>query len=79
MARTLKGLFAAYLDQASGYNLFYSGICFVRSCSTQKGDFADKCASSAEKMFHNSDGTIDITLRVRNRLSVGPWHEALAC
>lgn len=85
MARILKGPFAAYLDQARGYSLFDSGICFVRSCSVQKGDFADKCASSAERMwkskkvFRNSDGTINITLRIRNRLSVGPWHDTLAC
>jgi transcriptional regulatory protein LEU3 len=85
MARILKGPFAAYLDQARGYSLFDSGICFVRSCSVQKGDFADKCATSAEQMwkskkvFRNADGTINITLRIRNRLSVGPWHDTLAC
>lgn len=85
LARILKGPFAAYLDQTRGYSLFDSGVSFVRSCSIQKGDFADKCATSGEKMwkskkvFRNSDGTFNITLRVRNRLSTGPWHDTLAC
>lgn len=85
MARTLKGPFAEYLDRAHGANLIEIGIRFARSCSLQKGDFADRCAGIAEKIwtskkvFREPDGTINITLRVRNRLSSGPWHDAVRC
>ncbi|KAI9824846.1 MAG: hypothetical protein M1819_000798 [Sarea resinae] len=85
MARILKGPFAGYLDQIRGYNLFETGVRFARSCSVQKGDFAEKCAASAEriwkskKVFRDPDGSMNITLRVRNRLSCGPWHDAMRC
>jgi hypothetical protein len=83
MARVLKGPFAGGLDQANGYNLLNTGIAFLRSCSVQRGDFAAKCASFGEKMwsskkiFRDPDGSINITLRVRNRLSGGPVHDAI--
>jgi len=85
MARIFRGPFAEYLDQTRGYNLVDTGIHFVRSCSLQKGDFGDKCAAIAEQMwrskkvFRNPDGSTNITLRVRNRLSCGPWHDAVRC
>lgn len=85
MARILKVPFAGYLDQTRGYNLFDTGVRFVRSCSVQKADFGEKCAMSAEKMwksekvFRNPDGSINITLRVRSRLSAGPWFDAVRC
>ncbi|KAK9233921.1 hypothetical protein V1525DRAFT_391961 [Lipomyces kononenkoae] len=85
MARILKGPFAGYLDQTRGYDLFDAGVHFARSCSVQKGDFAERCSALAERIwksksvFRNPDGTINITLRVRNRLSCGPWHDAVKC
>ena len=85
MARILKGPFAGYLDQVRGYNLFDTGVRFARSCSVQKADFGERCAAFAEKIwkskkvFRNPDGSINITLRVRNRLSGGPLHDAIRC
>ncbi|KAK9259621.1 hypothetical protein V1519DRAFT_250325 [Lipomyces tetrasporus] len=85
MARILKGPFAGYLDQTRGYGLFDAGVRFARSCSVQKGDLAERCAALAEriwkskKVFRDHDGTINITLRVRNRLSAGPWYDAMRC
>ena len=85
MARILKGPFAGYLDQTCGYDLFEIGVRFARSCSLQKGDFGERCAAIAEriwksnKVFRNPDGSINITLRVRNRLSSGPWHDTVTC
>ncbi|KAH7065786.1 hypothetical protein BKA63DRAFT_571934 [Paraphoma chrysanthemicola] len=83
MARVLKGPFASGLDQMRGHDLLNTGIGFLRSCSIQKGDFPAKCASFGEKMmnskrmFRDPDGSINITLRVRNRLSGGPIHDAI--
>ncbi|KAK9489927.1 hypothetical protein V1508DRAFT_400375 [Lipomyces doorenjongii] len=83
MARILKGPFAGYLDQTRGYNLFDTGVRFARSCSVQKADFGERGAAFAEqiwkskKVFRNPDGSINITLRVRNRLSSGPLHDAI--
>ncbi|KAF4630772.1 hypothetical protein G7Y89_g7363 [Cudoniella acicularis] len=85
MARILKGPFAEYLDQTRGYNLFDTGVRFARSCSLQKADFGERCAAIAEKIwkskkvFRNPDGSINITLRVRNRFSSGPWHDTVSC
>jgi transcriptional regulatory protein LEU3 len=85
MARILKGPFAEYLDQIRGYNLFDTGVRFVRSCSVQKADYGERGAAFAEqlwkskKVFRNPDGSINITLRVRNRLSGGPLHDAIRC
>jgi transcriptional regulatory protein LEU3 len=85
IARILKGPFAGYLDQTRGYNLFESGVRFARSCSLQKGDYGERCAAIAEriwksnKVFRDPDGSINITLRLRNRLSSGPWHDAVSC
>jgi transcriptional regulatory protein LEU3 len=85
MARILKGPFAGYLDQILGYSLFETSVRFARSCSLQKADFGERCAAIAEKIwkskkvFRNPDGSINITLRVRNRLSGSPWHDAVRC
>jgi transcriptional regulatory protein LEU3 len=85
MARILKGPFAGYLDQTRGYNLIEVGVRFARSCSLQKGDFGERCSAIAEqiwksnKVFRDPDGSTNITLRVRNRLSSGPWHDAVGC
>jgi hypothetical protein len=85
MARILKGPFAEHLDQTHGYNLFEGGVLFARSCSVQKGDYAEKSAATAErilqskKVFRDPDGTINITLRIRNRLSISPWHDVIQC
>jgi hypothetical protein len=85
IARILKGPFAGYLDQTREYNLFDTGVRFARSCSLQKADFGERCAATAEQMwkskkvFRNPDGSINITLHMRNRLSGGPWHDAIRC
>jgi transcriptional regulatory protein LEU3 len=85
MARILKGPFAGYLDQTRGYNLFDTGVRFARSCSVQRGDSAERVAAFAEQMwksknvFRNADGSINITLRVRNRLSAGVLHDTIRC
>ncbi|KAF2494481.1 hypothetical protein BU16DRAFT_487600 [Lophium mytilinum] len=85
MARILKGPFAGYLDHSRGFDLFRTGVRFARSCSAQKGDYAEKSAAFAEqiwkseKVFRNPDGSINITLRVRNRLSGGILHDAMRC
>ncbi|KAI9706882.1 MAG: hypothetical protein M1820_004661 [Bogoriella megaspora] len=85
MARVLKGPFAGYLDQIGGYNLYEAGIRFLRSSSVQKGDYRERSAACAEKIwkskkvFRNPDGSINITLRVRNRLSSGPLHDVVRC
>ena len=85
MARILKGPFAGYLDQIRGYNLFDTGVRFARSCSVQKADYGERGAAFAEqiwkskKVFRNPDGSINITLRVRNRFSGGPLHDAIRC
>jgi transcriptional regulatory protein LEU3 len=85
MVRILKGPFAGYLNQTRGYQLFNTGVRFARSCSVQKADFADRCSRLAEqvwkskKVFRNLDGSINITLRVRNRLSAGIWLDAIRC
>ena len=85
MARILKGPFAGYLDQTYGCNLFETGVCFLRSSSVQKGDFGEKGAAFAErlwnskKVFRDPDGSINITLRVRSRLSASPLHDVVKC
>ena len=85
MARVLKGPFAECLNQAHGYDLFEGGLRFARSCSVQKGDYAEKSAATAERIlksksvFRDPNGTTNITLRVRSRLSLGPWHDAIQC
>ncbi|KAF2030721.1 hypothetical protein EK21DRAFT_64788 [Setomelanomma holmii] len=85
MTRILKGPFAESLDQARGYDLVVAGTGFLRSCSIQAGDFPAKCATFGAKMwnskniYRNPDGSINITLRVRNRLSGGPIHDAIRC
>jgi transcriptional regulatory protein LEU3 len=85
MARILKGPFAGYLDQTRGYSLYETGVLFLQSCSIQKLDFGERSASLVEqiwkskKVFRNPDGSINITLRVRNRLSGGPLHDAFRC
>lgn len=83
--RLLKSPFAGYLDQMRGYDLFDTGVRFVRSCSVQVGDYGERGAAFAEqiwkskKTFRNPDGTVNITLRVRNRLTGGPLQDAIRC
>jgi transcriptional regulatory protein LEU3 len=85
MARILKGPFAKFLDQTRGHSLLDSVVRFVRSCSVQKADFGDRGATYAEqiwkskRVFRNPDGSVNITLRVRNRLSCGPLHDVVRC
>jgi transcriptional regulatory protein LEU3 len=85
MARILRGPFAEFLDQSRGSSLFDNVVRFIRSCSIQKADFGDRGATYAEqiwksnKVFRNPDGSVNITLRVRNRLSCGPLHDVVRC
>ena len=83
MARVLRGPFAEFFDQSA--DDFDAGVRFVRSCSMQQADYAEKAAVYLERMrksnkvFRNPDGSINITLRVRNRLSGGPLHDVIRC
>lgn len=85
IARVIKGPFAGNIDQIHGYSLFDIGARFVRSSSVQKGDFAERIAVFADqirkgkKVFRDPDGSTNITLRVRNRLSQGPLHDVIRC
>ncbi|KAF2704755.1 hypothetical protein K504DRAFT_415923 [Pleomassaria siparia CBS 279.74] len=85
LARILKGPFADYLDHTRGFNLFDAGVKFAQSCSVQRGDYGERGSLFADqlwkstKAFRNPDGSINITLRVRNRLSGGPLHDVVRC
>ncbi|MCJ1313725.1 hypothetical protein MMC25_007405 [Agyrium rufum] len=85
LARVLKGPFAGFLDQSRGSDLYDYGSKFIRASSTQKFDFGEKAAAAVEriwtskKVFRNPDGSVNITLRLRNRLSAGPWYDVTRC
>jgi len=82
MARILKGPFAAYLDQERGSALHGTAVLFLKSCSIEKGDLPDRLAIVAEqiwrseKVFRNADGSVNIALRVRSRLSASPLYDS---
>lgn len=83
MIRILKGPFAPFVDQERGSTLYSNTIQFVRSASLEKGDLPDRIALfaeqiwSSEKLFKETDGSINITLRVRNRLSASPLYDTI--
>ena len=83
MVRLLKGPFASYLDQARGSTLYQSALLFLQSCSLEKTDLPERAATAleqiwkSEKIFKSADGSADITLRVRNRLSASPVYDAI--
>lgn len=83
MLRILKGPFATYVDQEHGSTLFLATAKFMQSYSFEKGDFSARAALLAEqlwgseKLFKDTDGTVNIALRVRNRLSASPLHDVI--
>lgn len=83
MLRILKGPFATNVDQNRGSTLLLAAAKFMQSCPVEKGDYPDKFAVLAEqlcrseKVFKDADGTINIALRVRNRLSLSPLHDLI--
>jgi hypothetical protein len=83
IARSLKGPFASYLDQARGMTLYQVAVAFLQSCSREKTDFAERAAAvveqiwRSEKIFKNVAGAVDISLRVRSRLSASPVYDAI--
>jgi len=83
LARILKGPFASYLDMDRGSRLYRVAIDFLKSCSIEKGDLPDRSSTFAEQMwlsdkvFKNPDGTHNIALRIRTRLSGSPVHDAI--
>lgn len=83
MVRLLKGPFASYLDQARGATLFQNTLVFLQACSLEKTDLPERAATAleqiwrSEKIFKSADGSVDITLRVRNRLSASPVYDAI--
>jgi hypothetical protein len=83
MARLLKGPFASYLDYAKGSALYQRVLLFLQSCSLEKTDLPERAATAlqqvwkSEKIFKSANGSIDITLRVRNRLSASPIYDAI--
>lgn len=83
MVRLLKGPFASYLDQVRGSVLFQSSLRFIRSCSLESTDLPERAAAAleqmwkSEKIFRDANGSVDITLRVRNRLSASPIYDAI--
>lgn len=83
MIRLLKGPFASYLDQVRGSTLYQRGLLFLQSCSLEKTDLPERAATvlkqiwNSENTFRNADGSVDITLRVRNRLSASPVYDAV--
>jgi transcriptional regulatory protein LEU3 len=84
MVRLLKGPFAANLDQARGSTLYQMGLNFLQSCSIEKTDLPERAAVVAEqiwkseKIFKDASGSVNMTLRIRDRLSASPFYDALA-
>lgn len=83
LVRLLKGPFSSYLDQARGSTLYQDTLLFLRACSLEKTDLPDRAATAmeqiwrSEKIFKKIDGSADMTLRVRNRLSASPVYDAI--
>jgi transcriptional regulatory protein LEU3 len=83
MLRILKGPYAANVDQEQGAALLLTSRKFMQSYSVTKGDHPDRAAQVAkqiwesEKLFKDANGTVNFTLRVRNRLSAGPLHDLI--
>ena len=83
MLRILKGPFATSVDQEHGSALFLATVKFMQSCSVEKGDLPDRAVLFAEqlwgseKLFKDTNGTVNFALRVRNRLSASPVHDLI--
>jgi hypothetical protein len=82
MLRILKGPFSTYFDQEHGSTLFLAAAKFMQSCSVE-GDYPNRFALLAEqlwgseKVFKDANGTVNIALRVRNRLCLSPLHDTI--
>jgi hypothetical protein len=76
--RLLRGRLPTYIDQERGSTLYLAMVEFLKSCSIEKGDSPDRGATLAEqvwksdKLFKDNNGSIDIALCVRNRLTSSP-------
>jgi transcriptional regulatory protein LEU3 len=83
LLRILKGSYATYVDQSRGSSLYMSAIQFFKSASLESGDLASRGAMFAEqiwesnKIFKEPDGRVNISLRVRNRLSGSVVYDAI--
>jgi transcriptional regulatory protein LEU3 len=83
IVRSLKGPYASYLDQTRGSTLYQIAVLFLRSCSCEKTDFAERVADiveqiwTSDKIFKNADGSVNISLRIRSRLSASPVYDAI--
>jgi transcriptional regulatory protein LEU3 len=78
LLRLLRGPFYIFVDQEHGSRLYVAMVEFLKSCSIEKGDSPDRGAALAEnlwksdKLFKNSNGSLDIALRVRNKFASSP-------
>ncbi|KAF2103516.1 hypothetical protein NA57DRAFT_72491 [Rhizodiscina lignyota] len=83
MLRIHKGPMAAYVDQERGSALFHAIVSFIKAVALEHGDKPTKVVSFSEQMwgsskaFKNADGSLDLALRVRNRLSISLVHDAI--
>jgi hypothetical protein len=73
--RILRGPFSAFFDQDYGSTLYLAIVEFLKSCSIDRGDSADRGVTLAEQMwkcdslFKDSNGSVDTALYVRNKLA----------
>jgi hypothetical protein len=81
MLRLLRGPFSTFIDQELGSSLSLAMIQFLKSSSIEKGDSSDRSGTYAEqfwksdKLFKDSSGSIDVALRVRNKLAVSSMRD----
>ncbi|KAI9668223.1 MAG: hypothetical protein M1821_001043 [Bathelium mastoideum] len=82
MLRIIKGPFADCVDHERGYALMQIIVSFMRSAAIEQGDKASKVAMiveqirSANNIFKDVDGSFNIALRVKTRLSASVIHDA---
>jgi transcriptional regulatory protein LEU3 len=81
MLRILKGPFGTNYDQEYGFTLLLAAAKFIQASSIEKGDYPNRFSLLAEqlvgseKVFKDANGTVNIALRVRNRLSLSLLHD----
>ncbi|KAF4626767.1 hypothetical protein G7Y89_g11389 [Cudoniella acicularis] len=74
---------ATNVDQEHGSILFLATAKFMQSCYVEKGDLPNRASLFAEqllgneKLFKDTNGTVNIALRVRNRLSASPLRDVI--
>jgi hypothetical protein len=78
IVRLVRSPLSTYIDQKRGSRLYLAMVEFLKSCSIERGDSPERGANLAEqlwksdKLFKGNDGSIDITLHVRNKLASSP-------